>query len=804
MKTRTLLVSSLMLITLTLILGRLSRPTSFAAALGSRDMHPASAPQATPSVFAFDALAIGVPNEAIGNISYAGGINVIYGSNTGLRAAGNQGWDQNRPGVLDEAETDDRFGYALASGDFNGDGYPDLAVGVPGESVNGGQEQGAVQVFYGSFDGFAGSNELWHQDRPGVAGGAEYLDAFGAALASGDFNRDGYDDLAIGIPGEDVGNIINAGAVQVLYGSSRGLTAAGNQLWDQDTPDVLGQAESSDSFGEVLATGDFNGDGYDDLAIGVPFEDVGNIANAGAVQILYGSAQKLTAAHNQLLDQNSADLIDDAEQGDMFGTALAAGDFDGDGYADLAVGVPFESGEGPAPIAEMGMVQVIYGSSSGLSTRDQVWDQSKGTMQDNPEPFDWFGFAVAAGDFNRDGYDDLAVGVPQEDVGNKINAGAVQILYGSTAGLTDAGNQLWTEDDPSLPNDGAEAGDKFGSTLVAGDFDANGYADLAVGAPFEGVSSSKEAGAVQVIYGSAQGLTASNSQWWHQDTPNIEGMVEEGDRFGAALAVIPRITCPYDPFEPNSTTSPYDASDDFRYYGGLQIVNNAFICPPGDEDVFAFPVQAGQTIVVDLTSLPADYNLALGDPTDKVVAWGSNPGTQDEHIEYTATVSGRYLLIVAGSSANVWNNKDGYSLRVVLQGQDCQDAYEPNDHFNNAIAISTGANIQAYICNANDRDYFKFPVTAGQTISVDLTDIPTGTDYDLWLIDPNGNDVASSRNSNQADEHISHTAAVGGDYRVLVKSYSGYDAAHPYSLRVDVSGSQKRHRIYVPAMQNKK
>ena len=144
-----------------------------------------------------------------------------------------------------------------------------------------------------------------------------------AASVRADFDNDGFADLAVGVSSEDVGAIVDAGAVNVLHGSAGGLTGAGSQLFTQNSPELPDTAETSDQFGRAVAVGDFDDDGIDDQTVGVPAEDVGAVFDAGAVNVLKGAAGGLTGSGSQQFTQDSPELPDTAEAGDLFGAALA-------------------------------------------------------------------------------------------------------------------------------------------------------------------------------------------------------------------------------------------------------------------------------------------------------------------------------------------------------------------------------------------------------------------------------------------------------------------------------------------------
>jgi hypothetical protein len=417
--------------------------------------------------------------------------------------------------------------------DFDGDGFADLAIGVPGEGVAGAGNAGAVEVLYGSSGGLAPHGEQFWTQESGIGNTPSTGDGFGSAVATGDFDDDGFSDLAVGVPHDNLGGRGDAGEVDVLYGSASGLSVTGAQVWTLNTGGVPGEAAAGDVFGESVAGGDFDRDGFTDLAIGAPGNDIGPVHNAGSVTVIPGSATGLTDRGSLTLSQNTPGVFGTPERGDDMGWALAAGDVGRDGADDLVVGNPFDNGSG---VPDAGSVAILYGSvgTGVVVTGNQLLTQNTTGMIGGAETGDLFGWDVVAGKLGGTSEGDLAVGVPLEDRDGKVDVGVVNVVYGSPSGLTTEGNQAWDEDATQTGGFGSR-GDEFGNALAIADFGGTARGDLAIGSSGHDVGTIPDAGQAFVLYGTVDGLAPGGAQVWTEAVTQNQNGPFHDDLFGSDL-----------------------------------------------------------------------------------------------------------------------------------------------------------------------------------------------------------------------------------------------------------------------------
>ncbi|MER5796601.1 FG-GAP and VCBS repeat-containing protein [Streptomyces sp. NPDC001980] len=407
----------------------------------------------------------------------------------------------------------------VARADFNGDGIGDIATSATTAYVNGHKGAGQVVALYGSASGITTAKRTTlSQNSAGVPGTAEAGDNFGESLAYADFNADGYDDLAVGSPGEKVGTDTDGGTVTLLWGSKSGLTGKGVDIKDPSP-------SSHGYWGLQLAAGDFDGDGKADLAVGssaatlwvfkggfsasgtpggrytvkppiqpgtssYPYGPMkltaGDVNGDGRTDLVVDGYETKTSDHwntNYWLPGSSKGVTVTGAKALKSGIVTGIGDINGDGYGDIVSGASWDASSGGTVFpdsANGGRVAITYGSVSGPA-KATMFNQNTSNVPGASEKGDGFGWEIDLGDVNGDGYADLVVSAPNENIGSKANTGQVAVLYGSKTGINLAsGAQSFAQSTAGVPGDD-EKNDLFGVDVKLDDVTGDGRADLIVG-----------------------------------------------------------------------------------------------------------------------------------------------------------------------------------------------------------------------------------------------------------------------------------------------------------------------------------
>jgi hypothetical protein len=407
----------------------------------------------------------------------------------------------------------DLFGHVARAGDLDQDGHFDFVVGAPHADTpqTPSTDEGEVLVYRGGPNGL--SSVPWFRIEGDQTGGSRFGSVCGSA---GDVNGDGWVDLFVASPLERVGPSI-PGAVRVFHGGPTGpITGVdlvpGDANWYAD-----GTGYGSAQFGtSVAAVGDVDGNGCDDLLIGAPFANGTGGSNCGVAFLFLGmpvvglGASPAWSVHGTVPLMNLGDFV------------FAAGDPNRDGARDFVVHALNDGG-----LPNEGHIWMWHGVHGGLPASGLA-----GAWLDSGPPGgvtgSGFGTAIAAADFDFDGFDDLAIGMFQALYGGC----ACGVVFAYRGGPDSNATQQLV---PFPLNYGGYPNFQHARSLAAGDFDGDTLADLAVGVP--GASSTAGAfGEVHVFYA---GL-CSLPQYCGLGGPYhwSSGGTQNGQQYGIALACI--------------------------------------------------------------------------------------------------------------------------------------------------------------------------------------------------------------------------------------------------------------------------
>jgi Domain of unknown function (DUF1929)/FG-GAP repeat len=347
--------------------------------------------------------------------------------------------------------------------------------------------------------------------------------------ASSDFNGDGFSDAVVADPYADPGGVADAGQLTVLYGNSGTIGGGSVDTLVQGSGTVGNTASAGDRFGSNLAAADLDNDGYTDLLVGTPYEDISGQADSGLAQVIWGSSAGLgkSRASTQLTQDSFGRTI---TAGDQLGYAIDASNELGADLPMVAVGVPGGNVSGQNDAGWVGFF------TAGLNDPRAV-DQESAGIPGAAEAGDRFGEAITLGLIARTSNRvDAAVGTPGEDLGSGTsqisNAGAFTVINDLYTGVV--AGQAYDQNSSGVPGT-PENNDALGAVLDS--VRVGSTTHLAVGIPSEDIGTAADAGSVQLF--TSTGTTITPGVGLTQDTTGVTGTATAGDQFGRRVVLAP-------------------------------------------------------------------------------------------------------------------------------------------------------------------------------------------------------------------------------------------------------------------------